>query len=652
MEERSRNITLQKRILQLVFCLFAAFSSFGQVKLPTIFQDGMVLQRNTNIKVWGWASPGEKVRVKFNGKSKTTKTSRDGSWSVELPKMKAGGPFTLKVSGTNEIILNDVLIGDVWLCSGQSNMVHQLDIHDVTYANEIKNANYPEIRHFKIPTNTNLNGPIKDLDGGKWQKAIGEEVRPFSAVAYFFAKKIYEKYNVPIGLINASVGGTPIEAWISEDGYKNFPKFLEVIERNKDTSYVNSLNGNHNHTNNSSLPKDKGLIGETPWYSLDFEPKNWRRINIPGYWEDQGVRDLNGVVWYRREIQLPQSMTGEEAEVFLGRIVNADELYINGKKIAQTTYQYPQRRYNVPKDILKEGKNLFVIRVTNYGGKGGFVPDKPYKIFNEKDTIDLKGYWEYKVGEVFPPRDRNSFAGPPRINPQNEPTALYNAMVAPYLEYPITGVLWYQGESNAGRPEEYAELLPALMKDWRAKFTNVELPFIYAQLPNFGDVDYLPTESVWAKLRESQLKSLTVPNTAMTVNIELGEWNDIHPDNKKDVGERMALAAQKLAYNEDIVHSGPIYKSHIIQKDKVVISFSNIGGGLITDDGEELSEFAIAGEDGEYVWANAKIVDNKVVVWSDTVPHPKYVKYAWSDNPDNPNLYNKEGLPASPFRIE
>ena len=651
MKEKLIKISLHKRILLVAFCLFAAFSSFGQVKLPTIFQEGMVLQRHTNIKVWGWASPGEKVRVKFNGKSKTTKTSRDGSWSVELPKMKAGGPFTLKVSGTNEIILNDVLIGDVWLCSGQSNMVHQLDIHDVTYADEIKNANYPEIRHFKIPTNTDLSGPIKDLNGGEWQKAIGEEVRPFSAVAYFFAKKLYKKYNVPIGLINASVGGTPIEAWISEDGYKNFPKFLEVIERNKDTSYVNSLSGKHNHTNNSSLPKDKGLTGKSPWYSLDFEPKNWRRINIPGYWEDQGVRDLNGVVWYRREIQLPQSMIGEEAEVFLGRIVDADELYINGKKIAQTTYQYPQRRYNVPKDILKEGKNVFVIRVTNYGGKGGFVPDKPYKIFTEKDTIDLKGYWEYKVGEVFPPRDRNSFAGPRRINPQNEPTALYNAMVAPYTEYPITGVLWYQGESNAGRPEEYAELLPALIKDWRARFNIEELPFIYAQLPNFGDVDYLPTESGWAKLRESQLKSLTVPNTAMTVNIELGEWNDIHPDNKKDVGERMALAAQKLVYKEDIVYSGPLYKSHIIQKDKVVISFSNIGGGLITDDGEALSEFAIAGEDGNYVWANAKIVDNKVEVWSDSVTKPKYVKYAWADNPDNPNLYNKEGLPASPFQI-
>lgn len=651
MKEKLIKISLHKRILLVAFCLFVIFSSFGQVKLPTIFQDGMVLQRHTNIKVWGWASPGEKVKVKFNGKSKTTKTSRDGSWSVELPKMKAGGPFTLKVSGTNEIILNDVLIGDVWLCSGQSNMVHQLDIHDVTYADEIKNANYPEIRHFKIPTNTDLNGPIKDLNGGEWQKAIGEEVRPFSAVAYFFAKKLYKKYNVPIGLINASVGGTPIEAWISEDGYKSFPKFLEIIERNKDTSYVNSLSGNPNNTNSSSLPKDKGFIGENPWYSLDFEPKNWRRINIPGYWEDQGVRDLNGVVWYRREIQLPQSMTGEEAEVFLGRIVDADELYINGKKIAQTTYQYPQRRYNVPKDILKEGKNVFVIRVTNYGGKGGFVPDKPYKIFTEKDTIDLKGYWEYKVGEVFPPRDRNSFAGPRRINPQNEPTALYNAMVAPYTEYPITGVLWYQGESNAGRPEEYAELLPALIKDWRARFNIEELPFIYAQLPNFGDVDYLPTESGWAKLRESQLKSLSVPNTAMTVNIELGEWNDIHPENKKDVGERMALAAQKLAYNEDIVYSGPLYQSYIVNKNKIIISFSNIGGGLITDDCEELSEFAIAGEDGKYVWANAKIVDNKVEVWSDSVTKPKYVKYAWADNPDNPNLYNKEGLPASPFQI-
>lgn len=610
----------------------------------------MILQRNAKIIIWGWASPGEGVTMKFDGKRYKTTASSEGAWELELPEMKAGGPYTMNISGKNNILLENILIGDVWLCSGQSNMVHQMNIHDVTYAEDITNANYPAIRHFKIPTQANLGGPVEDLEGGAWQAAVSEEVRPFSAVAYFFARKIYEKYQVPIGLINASVGGTPIEAWISEEGFKDFPEILETIEQNKDTAYINELNSRRSNTENQGPgePEDKGLAGSKPWHAVDFTPKDWRRINIPGYWEDQGVRDLNGVVWYRKEIDLPQSMAGKEARVFLGRIVDADQLYINGQEVGNTTYQYPQRRYTVPADLLKAGKNVFAIRVANYHGKGGFVPDKPYCIFTDKDTVDLKGYWQYKVGEVFVPRPR-SFSG---IDAQNQPTALYNAMVAPFIGYPIKGVLWYQGESNAGRPEEYADLLPALIKDWRHQFNNPNLPFVYAQLPNFMDVDYLPSESGWALLRESQLKALRVPNTAMTVNIDLGEWNDIHPDNKKDVGERMALAAQKIAYGNDIVYSGPLYQSHKIEGNKITISFTHSGSGLVADDGEPLSEFSIAGEDKKFVWANAKIEENKVMVWSEEVPNPKYVRYAWADNPDNPNLYNKEGLPASPFRTD
>jgi sialate O-acetylesterase len=478
---------------------------------------------------------------------------------------------------------------------------------------------------------------------------VGEAVRPFSAVAYFFARKLYDQYQVPIGLINASVGGTPIEAWISEQGFKEFPEILKTVEQQKDTAYVNSLNRSSNDGNQAPpKPADKGLTGEKPWYAVDFTPKDWRSINIPGYWEDQGIKDLNGVVWYRKEIEIPQSMAGKEAKLFLGRIVDADKVYINGEEVANTTYQYPQRRYTIPSGLLKAGKNVFVIRVTNYGGKGGFVPDKPYYVFADSDTVDLKGYWQYKVGEVFVPRPPS---GTRRIHAQNEPTALYNAMVAPYLDYPLKGILWYQGESNTGRPTEYAALMKALIRDWRNKFNDAGLPFIYAQLPNFMEVNYLPSESNWAVLRGSQLKALSVPNTAMTVNIELGEWNDIHPDNKKDVGERMALAAQKLAYGEDMVYSGPLYESHQKEGNKIIISFTHTGGGLMTDDGEALSEFAIAGEDKNFVWANAKIEGDKVVVWSEEVPDPKYVRYAWADNPDNPNLYNKEGLPASPFRI-
>jgi sialate O-acetylesterase len=342
-------------------------------------------------------------------------------------------------------------------------------------------------------------------------------------------------------------------------------------------------------------------------------------------------------------------MVDVPARVFLGRIVDADVLYINGKQVGNTTYQYPQRRYNVPADLLKAGKNIFVIKVTNTNGKGGFVSDKPYCLFAGKDTIDLKGYWQYKVGEVYEPRT-GGFGGGSGINAQNQPSALYNAMVAPLINYSIKGFLWYQGEANTGRAEEYAKLQPAQVADWRNLWKQPDAPFLWVQLPGFMDMNYLPSESGWAMLRESQMKSLSVPNTGMAVAIDLGEWNDIHPDRKKEVGERLALAAEKIAYGENIVYSGPLYQSSVINGNKITITFNNVGSGLITNDGEELSEFAIAGADKKFVWAKAKIEGDKVIVWSEDVVNPMYVRYAWADNPVNPNLYNKEGLPASPFR--
>lgn len=622
----------------------------SQVRLPQVIRDSMILQRDQPIILWGWASAGEKITLVFNGRRHETTTSPEGKWKLVLPGMKAGGPHIMQISGKNSMTLKEILVGDVWFCSGQSNMVHQMNIHDVTYAEDIANANYPEIRQFLVPTRTNLSGPNDDLTGGSWKPAVSEEVRPFSAVAYFFALKIHKKYRIPIGLINASVGGTPIEAWTSEEGFREFPLLLQTINKNKDTAYVNEMNQRTAPANNPAQkpPQDKGLAGPKPWYAEDYVPKGWRNIHIPGYWEDQGIKDLNGVVWYRKEIELPAAMIGKAAKVWLGRIVDADVLYINGRQVGQVTYQYPQRRYAVPAGLLKEGKNTFVIRVTNFNGKGGFVPDKPYCIFAESDTIDLKGDWKYKVGEVFIPRP----PAPGGINAQYQPASLYNAMVAPLVHYPIKGVLWYQGETNAGRPIEYAGLLTALIKNWRNQFNQPEAPFIYAQLPNYMDYNYLPSESNWALLRESQVKALSLPNTAMTVNIDLGEWNDIHPDNKKDVGERMALAALKIAYGEPLVYSGPLYRSHAVDGNKIRISFTHTGSGLVTSDGEELSDFAIAGEDKKFVWARAMIQGDQVITWNEEVPDPLYVRYAWADNPINPNLYNREGLPASPFRTD
>ena len=620
----------------------------GQIKLPRLVRDSMILQRDTKINIWGWASPNEKINVKFNGRSYKATATADGKWLVQLQPMSAGGPYTMEIAGKNKIILKDILIGDVWFCSGQSNMVHQLNIHDVTYAKDIAEANNSQIRQFWIPTLTSLTGPGNDLPSGFWKSAVGEDVRPFSAVAYFFAKKLFEKYHVPIGLINASVGGTPIEAWTSEDGLKDFSKIVAIIQKNKDTAYVNSTNRIAAAAIRPQQSNDAGMMSEKKWFDISYVPKGWKPINIPGYWEDQGLKDLNGVVWYRKEIDIPLSMVGKQAKVFLGRIVDADELYINGKRIGNTTYQYPQRRYYVPADILKAGKNIFIIRVINNSGKGGFVPDKPYCIFSGTDTVDLKGTWQYKVGEVYEPR----YAGPTQVNAQYQPTALYNAMVAPVINYSIKGFLWYQGEANTGRAEEYAKLQPAQIIDWRNKWKQGQLPFLYVQLPCFMDYNYVPSESNWAMLRESQLKALSVLKTAMAVAIDLGEWNDIHPDNKKDVGERLALAAERIAYGENIVYSGPIYQSSIMEGNKIILNFTNTGSGLITNDGEELSEFAIAGADKKFIWAKAKIEGTNVVVWNDVIQNPKYVRYAWADNPVNPNLFNKEGLPASPFRTD
>jgi len=635
-----------KRLFIIPLFLLSLFNGFAQVKLPRLIRDSMILQRDEKIKLWGWASVNERVQVRFNGKVYKTKADAGGNWMVYLPPTKAGGPYSMDIIAVNKITLHEILFGDVWFCSGQSNMVHQMDIHDVRYERDIAEANYPEIRQFWIPTLTSFTGPQADIPTGYWKPAVGEEVRPFSAVAYFFAKKIHEKYKVPVGIINASVGGTPIEAWMSEDGLKDFPAQTATCEKNKDTAYINSFN---RKPVSATVTPDAGLTNTPAWYEPALIPKGWRNIHIPGYWEDQGIQDLNGVVWYRREIEIPASMAGKPAKVFLGRIVDADELYINGKRVGSTGYQYPQRRYHVPADVLKAGRNVFVVRVTNTSGKGGFVPDKPYCIFSGADTVDLKGDWQYKVGAVFPQAAGTDFVN---IHPQNQPATLYNAMVAPEINYAIKGFCWYQGESNAGQPKEYQKLLPALISDWREKWNLGVLPFLYVQLPGFMDYNYLPAESNWAILRESQLKSLSVPNTAMAVVIDLGEWNDIHPDNKKDVGERLALAAMKSAYKENITYSGPLYASSVIQGNKIIISFTNTGGGLIAIDGDTLSAFAIAGTDKKFVWANAKIEGDKVIVWNDGITRPQYVRYAWADNPVNPNLFNKEKLPASPFRTD
>ena len=644
-------------ITNLIFLLLPIYVQ-ANVTLPVLVSNGMVLQRDTKIKIWGWGSPGEKIEVKFNNKFFRTITDPKGSWKIVLPPMSAGGPYSMVVKGNNSITIENIMLGDVWFCSGQSNMVLNLERVKEKYPEDIAGANFPEIRNFFIPTISDVTTIHKDLPPGKWVSASPVNVLGFGAVTFFFARRLYKEYKVPIGIINSSVGGTPIEAWISEDGLKKIPQYAGRIERFRDTAFMNpiirsaSRRRNETGQNPPISPRiiDKGLSGPKPWYDMTYLPVGWHKFWLPGYWDDQGTKGLNGVVWFRKVVNVPVSMTGKPAKLLMGRIVDADNIYINGVLSGSITYQYPPRRYDLPSGLLKEGKNIIVIRVTNNSGKGGFVPDKPYYLVAGNDSIDLRGEWLYKVGQVFRPAIFEPGRANPTLTMQNEPTGLYNTMVAPAINYTLKGILWYQGETNAGKPGEYQQLLPALINDWRNKWQQGTLPFLFVQLPNFMEVRYLPSESNWAELRFGQLKSLSVPNTAMVVTIDAGEWNDIHPLEKKVVGERLALAALKLAYgNDKIVYSGPIYKSCVIEADSIKIEFDHVGIGLVAKGGGDLDQFAIAGADRKFVWAEARIQNNHVVVWSSEIKNPVYVRYAWADNPEGANLYNIDGLPASPF---
>lgn len=638
------------KFLVLIFLLLTAIS-FSQVKLPKLINDGMVLQRDAKVKIWGWAAKNENVSVNFMSSTYKTKTNEKGEWSVTLPKLKAGGPYQMQINASNKIIINDILVGDVWVCSGQSNMELTVARVSPIYEKEIENSKNDFIRQFEVPDRYNFNSPEKDFNSGKWEKANPQTVLNFSAAAYFFAKELYEKYKIPIGLINSALGGSPAEAWMSEEALKEFPEYYKEAQKFKDTTLIKQIDEDDNKRisawYNLSNEKDAGYkdsLGN--WYNPNINTSDWKTMDIPGYWTDTELGKVNGVVWYRKKINIPSDFIGQEAKLNLGRIVDADSVYVNGKFVGTTSYQYPPRRYKIPKDLLKEGENTIVVRVINNSGNGGFVLDKPYNIIVDKDTIDLKGEWQYKLGTEMPPLASQTFI-------RWKPLGLYNAMIAQMLNFKIKGVIWYQGEANTFKPIEYRKLFPALIKDWRKNWDEGEFPFLYVQLPNFMETKDQPSESNWALLRESQLKSLSVSKTGMAVTIDIGEWNDIHPLNKKEIGKRLSLLARKIAYGEkNIVCSGPIYKSMKVEGKKIILSFTNIGIRLIAKGSDDLKYFSIAGTDKQFVWAKAKIENNKVIVWSDEVPDPIAVRYAWADNPEGANLYNKDGLPASPFRTD
>ena len=642
--------TFLKSILTLSLSFCFAFVSEAKVKLPVLVSDGMVLQRNQEIVIWGSADAGEDIVITFNKKKYSTQANTDGGWKVVLPAMKAGGPFTMTV---NDIDIKDILIGDVWLCSGQSNM--ELPIRRVLdlYADEVKDYENNMIRYVKTPTSENYHKPAADIPDVSWMSLTADNALSYSALCYFFAKDLYNKTKVPIGLINSSVGGSPIEAWISEEGLKEFPHYLRDRDLHRSDSYVASAKRLESERRNLWInilnKEDKGLNETIKWNEPEYDDIGWSKMNIGNkVFSHDSLSLINGSFWFRKDFDLPASSNGKEAILRLGCIVDADSVFVNGIFVGTTSYQYPPRIYKVPAGLLKQGKNNITIRLISYSGKAEFVDDKPYKLIIDDNEIDLRDNWKYKIGVRMP-----SYSGPPSVS--QKPTGFYNGMIAPLQNFKFKGALWYQGETNAGRYHEYFDLLSSLINDWRTLFNNQELPFLIAQLPNFMKASDDPSDgdrADWAYMREAQQKvTQTVPNTGLAVAIDAGEWNDIHPLNKKDIGERLSLQAQRIVYGDkNIIADGPIFESMEITGNQIILTFKEGTNNLMLVD--ELKGFAIAGEDKVFKWAKAKIENNKVIVLNDSITNPTEVRYAWANNPDGANLMNKEGLPASPFRTE
>ncbi|MDL2208318.1 sialate O-acetylesterase [Parabacteroides sp. OttesenSCG-928-O15] len=623
----------------LALCFFIAICASqtlsAAVRLPKLISDRMVLQRDTELTIWGWANPGEKVTVRFRGNYYDAVTDSQGNWSATLPPQKAGGPFILEV---NEIIIRDVLVGDVWLCSGQSNQETPVARLVEKYP-EINVSNNHMIRHYKVPTQNTIEELKEDIpDGAKWYSATASDVMNWSALAYFYAQEAYAKYQVPIGMLNSSVGGTPIEGWISQEHLKEFPQYL--LDK---TAVENARNAQ----------MDKGA---GKWQAENLDDSDWATMTMPGLWRDKGL-NARGVVWFRKDIEVPASMDGKHAKLYMGTLVNADSTFVNGHFVGNVTYQYPPRKYDIPAGILHQGTNTVVVKLTDNAGGGGFVEDKMYKIVGDDVVIDLTGDWKYKVGLDLgdAPQFGGGMGGRPGVasgpNLRNVGSGYYNGMIHPIRHYQVKGAIWYQGESNSGRSKEYAGQLEALINNWRELWDMPEMPFLLVQLPNFQPKQPEPSESGWAGIREAQFKTaLHVPYTAMAVTYDVGEWNDIHPLNKKDVAHRLFLGARKLVYGEKLVASGPMYKDMKIEGDKIIITFTETGSGLASNG--PLKHFAIAGENRKFVWADAVIRGNKVIVSHKGIKNPVAVRYAWSDNPEEANLKNKEGLLASPFRTD
>jgi len=607
----------------------------------------MVLQREQPIKIWGWATAGEAIEVSMAAQSATTTANSHGNWEVTLGKMPAGGPHEISIVGKNTIQLKDVLVGDLWLASGQSNMEWRISSTPFTETDSVL-LSENQIRLFTVQIETDYL-PRNDVKGGPWMNLTSQNISSFSAVAYHFGKFVHQEIGVPIGLINSSLGATSAEAWMSNESLMAFdqfePEIAPILSRGKSSKQI------HDEfvSNQAQWEKEGYLTGpgiDDQWYLPTTDASDWQDITVPGYWEDDNYEGHDGAMWYRKTFDLPEGGIPDSFLIQLTQIDDYDRTWVNGIEVGETFGRHNFRNYWVPASALKSQGNVIVVRAFDIGGKGGFSTNAFWL------TGMIRGTWQCKPGLKI---DARRFRTMPTVNvsPFSSPGVLYNANIAPLTKLPIKGAIWYQGESNAGRAYEYRSLFKGLIKDWRAQWGKPDLPFLFVQLANYNPESNVPAQSDWAELREAQTMALSLPHTGMAVTIDIGEALDIHPRNKVDVGHRLGLAALKAAYDLDTVFQGPTVDHLVFAKDHVTVTYSDVGSGLISKDKfGYIRGFELAGSDKQFHWAKAEIVRGKVHVSCSTVVEPVAIRYLWSNNPGQIDLYNLEGLPALPFRSD
>jgi sialate O-acetylesterase len=651
------------RLLSLLILFSASIATRAAVRLPAIIGDNMVLQQQTKVRIWGNANPGERVVVTLQEKASNTVADKQGHWETWLGPLKAGGsPFDFTVKGDNILVVKNVLVGEVWLCSGQSNMEWPL-ANTVNATETLALARDPEIRLFTVEKHTSAT-PLADVVG-HWVVTTPEEAARFSAVGYFFGCELHQRLNVPVGLIHSSWGGTPAEAWTSHEGMLSSPELKPILDR-----YESSLNALPQakeayaralaQWEEKNLYIDTGNKGEALGYADPATATtDWSKMDLPQQFETAGLL-IDGAVWFRRVLELPESWAGKELVLNLPPIDDHDVTYFNGTKVGSIGRETPNsymvpRKYVVPGSLVRPGKNVIAVRVFDSAGEGGFSRGGAMSLgpagSAESEVISLRGVWDYKVELALEPKHPDWGTRPEAVGVgnQNNPSVLYNAMIAPLVPFAIRGVIWYQGESNAGRAYQYRTLFPIMIRDWRKAWGNV-FPFYFVQLANWHANKAEPDESDWAELREAQMMTLREPQTGMAVIIDVGDAVDLHPRNKLDVGRRLAQWALAETYGQKVIPSGPLFDRFTVEGDKVRIHFK-YGAGLKTSDGGPVKGFAIASEDRHFVWADAHIDGDTVVVSNPKISKPVAVRYGWADNP-MANLYNKAGLPASPFRTD